>query len=99
MDLSTLNERQKQAVCSDAEALLILAGAGSGKTKVLTSRIARLIQTQGVADWQILAFTFTNKAAAEMKARVAKALNQAVDSLWIGTFHSVCSRILRREIG
>lgn len=99
MDLSTLNERQKQAVNADVQALLILAGAGSGKTRVLTSRIAHLIQARGVADWQILAFTFTNKAAAEMKARVAKALNQAVDSLWIGTFHSICSRILRREIG
>nr|WP_051010828.1 UvrD-helicase domain-containing protein [Kallipyga massiliensis] len=98
MDLQGLNDQQKQAVLSEAPSLLVLAGAGSGKTRVLTQRIAYLIQEKGVAPWQVLAFTFTNKAAGEMKDRVARALGRPVDSLWIGTFHSICSRLLRREI-
>lgn len=98
MDLQGLNDQQKQAVLSEAPSLLVLAGAGSGKTRVLTQRIAYLIQEKGVAPWQVLAFTFTNKAAGEMKDRVARALDRPVDSLWIGTFHSICSRLLRREI-
>lgn len=98
MDLSSLNKEQKEAVLSDKKSLLILAGAGSGKTRVLTSKIAYLIQEKGVAPWQVLAFTFTNKAANEMKERVGRALGRPVDSMWIGTFHSICSRLLRREI-
>lgn len=98
MDLSTLNKEQKEAVLSEDGALLILAGAGSGKTRVLTSKIAYLIEDKGVSPWRILAFTFTNKAANEMKDRVGQALGRPIDSMWIGTFHSICSRILRREI-
>lgn len=98
MDISTLNDRQKEAVLYSGGALLILAGAGSGKTRVLTSRIAHLIQDEGVPAWNILAFTFTNKAAKEMKERVAKLLGRDVSSMWIGTFHSMCARILRRDI-
>lgn len=98
MNLSTLNKEQKAAVLSEDGALLILAGAGSGKTRVLTSKIAYLIQQEKVAPWRILAFTFTNKAAEEMKSRVAAELQQSVDAMWIGTFHSICSRILRRDI-
>lgn len=97
--LEKFNDRQREAVCSDEKKLLILAGAGSGKTRVLTGRIAYLIKEKNIAPWQILAFTFTNKAAGEMKERVAKDLGRDVDSLWIGTFHSLCARLLRREIG
>lgn len=96
--LDSLNAQQKKAVVSDSSALLILAGAGSGKTRVLTTKIAYLILEKHVDPWEILAFTFTNKAATEMKERVAKALERPVDSMWIGTFHSICVRILRREI-
>nr|WP_072514073.1 UvrD-helicase domain-containing protein [Ndongobacter massiliensis] len=98
MDLKTLNPEQKEAVLFGDGALLLLAGAGSGKTRVLTSRIAYLIEERGVAPGEILAFTFTNKAAGEMKERVAQALHRSVNGLWIGTFHSVCARLLRREI-
>ena len=98
MDMQGLNPVQKEAVLTESPSLLVLAGAGSGKTRVLTQRIAYLIKEKGVAPWQILAFTFTNKAAGEMKERVGRALDRPVDSLWIGTFHSICSRLLRREI-
>ncbi len=98
MNLSTLNTEQKKAVLSEDGALLVLAGAGSGKTRVLTSRIAYLIQQENIAPWRILAFTFTNKAAQEMKDRVASEWGNPVDAMWIGTFHSICSRILRRDI-
>ena len=98
MNLENLNPQQKKAVLSKAPSLLVLAGAGSGKTRVLTERIAYLIQEEEVPSWAIAAFTFTNKAAREMKERVAKALGRPVDSMWIGTFHSLCARILRREI-
>ena len=98
MDFSLLNKEQRAAVLYEDGALLILAGAGSGKTRVLTSKIAYLIQEKQLPPWKILAFTFTNKAAAEMKSRVAEAMGRPVDSMWIGTFHSICSRILRREI-
>ncbi|MBI4543247.1 MAG: UvrD-helicase domain-containing protein [Gemmatimonadetes bacterium] len=77
--------------------MLVLAGAGSGKTRVLTVRLARLIETQRVDPRRILAVTFTNKAAAEMRTRVAQLLGRQPDGLWIGTFHAVCARLLRRE--
>lgn len=96
--LNTLNKEQKQAVLSDDSALLILAGAGSGKTRVLTSKIAYLLQEKNVSPYSVLAFTFTNKAASEMKERVSKALGRPVDDMWIGTFHSICSKILRFDI-
>lgn len=98
-DFSTLNEAQKACVLSQDRSLLVLAGAGSGKTRVLTQRIAYLIREKGVAPWSILAFTFTKKAAGEMQDRVAQALGDAqCKGMWIGTFHSLCARFLRREI-
>ena len=99
--LAPLNERQKEAVLATDGPLIVLAGAGSGKTKMLTSRIAYLIDVKRVAPWQILAVTFTNKAAAEMRDRVSKLLGESsmLGQPEIGTFHSVCVRILRREAG
>jgi DNA helicase-2/ATP-dependent DNA helicase PcrA len=89
---------QKEAVLHNEGPLLILAGAGSGKTRVLTHRIAHLINDELVKPYNILAITFTNKAAKEMKERVRGLLDDVVDSIWIGTFHSICIRILRRYI-
>ena len=96
--LAELNDRQREAVLHTEGPLLIMAGAGSGKTRVITQKIAYLIEEKGVFPGNILAITFTNKAANEMKERVAKLLNTNVDSMWIGTFHSICVRILRRDI-
>lgn len=94
----TLNPEQKKAVFHDKGPLLILAGAGSGKTRVLTHRIAYLIEEQNVNPWNILAITFTNKAAKEMRERVDKIVGYGSESIWVSTFHSTCVRILRRYI-
>jgi len=94
--LTGLNQPQVQAVLHDQGPLLLLAGAGSGKTRALTHRIAHLIRERGVPPWQILAVTFTNKAAAEMRERVEQLLGGG-DSPWVATFHASCVRILRRE--
>ncbi|MDU5214418.1 MAG: UvrD-helicase domain-containing protein [Finegoldia magna] len=98
MNLDNLNDRQREAVENTDGPMLILAGAGSGKTKVLTTKIAYCLEKELCSKYEILAITFTNKAAKEMKERVENILQEDVDSMWIGTFHSICSRILRVEI-
>ena len=92
-----LNDMQQEAVLHIDGPLLILAGAGSGKTRVLTNRIAYLIGECGVEPWQILAITFTNKAADEMRERVDRIVGDRAQEVWVATFHSTCVRILRRH--
>ena len=95
--LKILNAQQQAAVAAPSGPLLILAGPGSGKTRVLTYRIAYLVGAMGVPAYHIMAVTFTNKAAKEMGARVIKILAEKADGIWLGTFHNLCGRILRRE--
>ena len=96
--LKKLNEAQKQAVTHLEGPLLIVAGAGSGKTKVLTSRIAHIIREKKAYPNQILAVTFTNKAAKEMQSRISKILGASATGLsWLGTFHSICAKLLRKH--
>ena len=96
--LAGLNPKQNEAVLHTEGPLLIMAGAGSGKTRVLTHRIAYLIEEKNVNPWNILAITFTNKAAREMKERVNDILGQGGNDVWVSTFHSMCVRILRRDV-
>ena len=94
-----LNEQQKQAVAHSEGSMLVLAGAGSGKTRVLTARIANLVQNCHVSPYEIMAVTFTNKAAKEMQARLGAILGEdVVKKMWVGTFHNICGRILRRDL-
>ena len=95
--LESLNDAQREAVTAPADPLLVIAGAGSGKTRVLTHRIAWLIEVEGVSPQSLLAVTFTNKAAAEMRGRIEALLNMPVNHLWIGTFHGLAHRLLRRH--
>lgn len=92
-----LNPQQLEAITHAGSPLLIVAGAGSGKTAVLTRRIAYLMRNRGVAPWEILAITFTNKAAAEMKERVGQLVGPVAERMWVSTFHSICVRILRQN--
>ena len=95
--LTGLNDPQRAAVVHAGTPLLIVAGAGSGKTRVLTHRVAHLIRARGVRPSELLAITFTNKAAGEMKERVAELIGPQAKSMWVSTFHSACVRILRSE--
>ena len=96
--LEGLNNKQKEAVVETEGPCLVIAGAGSGKTKVLTHKIAYLMQEKYVKPWNILAITFTNKAANEMKQRIENIVGDAAKDIWMGTFHSICVRIIRKYI-
>ena len=96
--LEELNQKQKEAVLQTEGPCLVIAGAGSGKTKVLTYKISYLMKAKNIKPWNILAITFTNKAANEMKERVQNLIGDAINDIWLGTFHSVCVRILRKFI-
>src|SRR5690242_7708628 len=95
--LDDLNPVQREAVTHHDGPLLVVAGAGSGKTRVLTHRIAHLIRAHGVSPFEIIAITFTNKAADEMKHRVGGLIGPVAEKMWVSTFHSACVRILRRD--
>ncbi|MBW3568313.1 MAG: UvrD-helicase domain-containing protein, partial [Proteobacteria bacterium] len=100
--LDPLNDAQREAVTADAPSILVLAGAGSGKTRVLTHRIAWLVNVENVSPFSILAVTFTNKAAAEMRHRIEQLIGVSSGAMWVGTFHSIAHRLLRmhwREAG
>ena len=96
--LEILNDRKREAATQVDGPVLILAGAGSGKTRVLSNRTAYMIKELGIDPWNILAITFTNKAAKEMRERIDKIVGFGSEMIWVSTFHSTCVRILRRHI-
>ena len=96
--LEILNDKQREAAAQIEGPVLILAGAGSGKTRVLTNRTAYMIDELGISPWNILAITFTNKAAGEMRERIDRRVGHGSESIGVATFHSTCVRILRRHI-
>ena len=96
INIENLNKEQQKGVLATEGPVLILAGAGSGKTRVLTNRTAYLIKEKNVNPYHILAITFTNKAAAEMRERIDEMVGHGSESIWVSTFHSLCVRILRR---
>ena len=100
LDLTTLNQQQIDAVLLNEGPFLVLAGAGSGKTRVLTHRVRHLLESRETNPNEIMAVTFTNKAAREMKSRLLKSSQstKAIEQVWIGTFHGLCNRLLRQEI-
>lgn len=98
VDIGNLNDMQRQAVLTTQGPLLILAGAGSGKTRTLTHRIAYILEQRMAAPWEMLAITFTNKAAREMRERIAAMVGERVESMWVSTFHAACVQMLRRSI-
>ena len=97
VDIDSLNPAQREAVLTTEGPLLVLAGAGSGKTRVLTFRIAHMLGDLGVKPWQVLAITFTNKAAAEMRERLAALIPSGTRGMWVCTFHAMCVRMLRED--
>ena len=96
--IDSLNDAQREAVTMPPGSGLVLAGAGSGKTRVLVHRIAWLVQTEGLSPWSIMAVTFTNKAAAEMRGRIEQMLDMPVKGMWVGTFHGLAHRLLQRAL-
>ena len=98
MNLESLNPEQLKAVCHSDGPLMVVAGAGSGKTRVITYRIAHLIREKGIDPENILAITFTNKAAGEMRHRIGNMFNQGETYAWISTFHSFCLKLLRKQL-
>ena len=95
--IESLNDAQREAVCAPPDPLLVLAGAGSGKTRVLVHRIAWMVDVDGLSPYSILAVTFTNKAAAEMRGRIERLIDAPATGMWVGTFHGLAHRLLRRH--
>ncbi len=96
--LKDLNPQQRDAVLHSGSPLLVLSGAGSGKTRVITHKFAHFVKSKKLSHNSVLAVTFTNRAAEEMRGRISRLIGKGIDGSWVGTFHSQCNRILRKEI-